>query len=102
PEKKPLVISWRPPGGRRGVAPILSNSGIPLDTYQVKENDGKKVIVIEGFAGKMEIPYKLDGDTLTLDGGTRQVYERNAGGGFPPILVELKGEWKRVNVDLED
>jgi hypothetical protein len=48
----------------------------------------------------VEASYKLDGDTLTFDGGVVEVGRR---GGRPAFLtVELKGEWKRVDVDLEN
>jgi RNA polymerase sigma factor (sigma-70 family) len=73
--------------------------------YDLKEKDGKKIIVFhlspsKGDQQDVEASYSLDGDTLTLDGG---VIEPGRRGDRPPLFtVELKGEWKRVNVDLEN
>ena len=72
----------------------------------LKERDGKKVIVFHlRNQEDVEATYKLEGDTLTLDGGTIEPGGRGPGGrGDRPAFFkfELKGEWKRVNVDLEN
>jgi hypothetical protein len=69
--------------------------------YESKEIEGKTILVLHlRNQDDFEVPYKLDGDTLTLDGG---VYEVGGQGGRPAFLkVELKGEWKRVNTALEE
>jgi hypothetical protein len=120
--RKLLRIRWTPPQEEAGAAPPLVGTvtgglggaggagagplppGAPRATtvgYQLKEKDGKKVIVIRGRdQGDVEVPYRLDGDTLTLDGG---VYEVGGRAGRTPFLkVTLKGEWKRVNQGVED
>src|SRR5205823_6237431 len=68
--------------------------------YEVKETDGKQILVLKRRSqDDFEVPFRLVGDTLTLNGG---VYEVGGRGGRPGYLkVELKGEWKRVDTPLE-
>jgi hypothetical protein len=82
--KKELQITWTPAGA--------GNAGARTKVeYELKEQDGKKIIVIKA-PGQDDflISYKLDGDKLKLDGG---LYER-AG-----LKAELRGEWKRAKID---
>jgi hypothetical protein len=70
-------------------------------SYERKEKEGKTVLVLKSPSQEdFEVPYKLDGDTLTFDGG---VYKVGGQGGRPAFLeIEFKGEWKRVDTALED
>jgi RNA polymerase sigma factor (sigma-70 family) len=90
-------------GGAAGTAG-LPGRGIPRGSrvgYELKEKEGKKILVLKARnQDDFEVPYKLEGDTLTLDGG---VFEVGGRGGRPAFLkVDLKGEWKRVDTALED
>jgi RNA polymerase sigma factor (sigma-70 family) len=86
--------------GPGGMPPAGAGRGVS-GVYELKDKEGKKVLVLKlPNKDDFEVPYKLEGDTLTLDGG---VYELGGRGGRPAFLkVELKGEWKRVNTALED
>ncbi len=99
-----IVKRANPPGGFAG-----GSGGARADTssisfeYEAKKTDGSGVFVIHtrhrgglrAAENVMEVPYKVDGDTLTLQGG---VYDS---GGPRAFKVELKGEWKRLDTNLE-
>jgi RNA polymerase sigma factor (sigma-70 family) len=88
-------------GGFGGFGGGRGNGRGATVSYECKEKDGKTILVLKvPNQEDFEVPYKLDGDTLTFDGG---VYKVGGQGGRPAFLeVEFKGEWKRVDTALED
>jgi RNA polymerase sigma factor (sigma-70 family) len=84
-------------GGAMGPAGSGSGGGVAT-SYTLSEKDGKTFLVLKRpKQDELRVPYKLEGDTLTLDGGLFQVGPR----AFTP-QIELKGTWKRVDKVLED
>jgi hypothetical protein len=81
-----------------GFGGARSKYGSSVLDYTIKEKEGKKFIVLEG--NRVEMGFRVDGDSLFLDG---VVYElpRIGGGSGGEDLNFFKGEWKRFDFALE-
>jgi hypothetical protein len=96
-------------GGQLGQLGAIGAAAAPLGPeapravqlgYAIKEKGGTRILVLKmRNQNDFEVPYKLKGDLLTLDGG---VFEVGAKDGRSALLqAELKGVWARVDTVLE-
>jgi hypothetical protein len=110
-EEKGLVGTWK---NERATLRISADGMMTFNGVKYKYKANDEVITITGNDGSVEIPYSLDGDTLTLSAqGQEAVYRRvkqssddssgKRGGNDGGVKQELVGKWCYMsNVNTND